>query len=490
MYHCAVRAAVLKYIREQGLFHPGDRVAAAVSGGPDSVALLRVLLELREELGIVLFVAHFHHGIRGNEADADRDFVRTLAREHGLDFFCGEGNAPELVRRRSMTLEEAARELRYAFLAKLAQEQRVQRVATGHSRDDQAETVLMKFLRGAGSKGLSGIFPQHELAASDAYVVRPLLCVRRTEIEQYLRRVGQLWREDATNQDLHHTRNRVRSRLLPLLEHEFNPAVVETLSNTAEIARAEQDYWNAELRRVLPLVLLPGKPVRGGGRAVETADEKSAGLNLDTLRRHPLALQRRILRAAAEQIGVHLDFQHVSAIERLLEAEHPNAKQVELPGGYVAQRGFRELRFEKSRSLPNREFAYDLSVPGSLSIPELGTTIRISLDNRTLPLEAYNQPQLIRLNRYETRFSVRPWRAGDRFRPAHAGSEKKLKELLQPLHLPQEQRAIWPLITAGARIIWVRGFPSPPITFAGAGEEHFLLIEEIPLQAAAQAKRS
>ena len=474
-----MQGRVLKYIRANGLFHAGDRVALAVSGGPDSVALLRVLLALREELGIVLFVAHFHHGIRGAEADADRDFVFALARENGLEFFCGEGSAPELVCHHDMTLEEAARELRYAFFARLTREQRLQRVATGHSRDDQAETVLMKFIRGAGSRGLSGIFPQHELTGSDACVVRPLLCVRRKEIERYLQDLGQSWREDITNQDLRHTRNRVRSRLLPLLEQEFNPAVVQTLSNTAEVARAEEDYWSAELCRILPLVLLPGKPVRGGGRAVETTGDKSTGLNLDALTRHPLALQRRILRAAAEQIGIHMDFEHVLAVGRLLEAHSTGAKQVELPGGYIAQRGYRELRFERARSLPNKDFAYDLSIPGSLAVPELGTTIRTSLDNRTSSAEEYNQAQLIRLNRNETKFSVRPWRAGDRFRPAHAGSEKKLKELLQPLHLPQEQRAIWPVITAGARIIWVRGLPSPPISLQSAGEEHLLLIEEI-----------
>jgi len=474
-----VQAAVLKFIREQRLFHAGDRVAVAVSGGPDSVALLRILLDLREELGIVLFVVHFHHGIRGSEADADRDFVRVLAQEHSLEFFCGEGRAPELARDCRMTLEEAARELRYAFFAQLAREQRIQRIATGHSRDDQAETVLMKFIRGAGSRGIGGIFPRHELPDSQAYVVRPLLCVRRREIEQHLQQLRQPWREDATNQDLQHTRNRIRSRLLPLIEQEFNPGVVQTLSNTAEVARAEEDYWNAELRRVLPLVLLPGRPVRGGGRAVETAGDKSAGLNLETLKLYPLALQRRILRATAEQVGVHLDFEHVLAVERLLEANHPNAKQVELPAGYVAQRGFRELRFQKESSLPNKDFTYDLSVPGSFSVPELGTTIRTSLDNRTFSPEEYNQRQLIRLNRFETKFSVRPWRAGDRFRPAHTGSEKKLKELLQPLHLPQEQRATWPVVTAGATIIWVRGFPSPPITLQGSGEEHLLLIEEI-----------
>ena len=480
MYHLAVQSAVLKDVREQELFQPGNRVAVAVSGGPDSVALLRVLLELREELGIVLFVVHVHHGIRGADADADREFVRKLVQECGLEFFQGEGDAPALAKQCGMTLEEAARSLRYAFFAQVARDHRLDRIATGHSRDDQAETVLMKFIRGAGSKGLSGIFPTCLLPNSNVCVVRPLLCIRRKEIERYLQELGQQWREDATNKDPHHTRNRVRSHLLPLLEQEFNPAIVQALSNTAEIARAEEEYWSTELRRILPLILLPGKPVRGGGRAVETTGEKTVSLDVDALKRYPLALQRRILRAASEQAGAHLDFEHVLAVVKLLETPHQNAS-IELPGAYVARRGYRELRFERARSSPNTEFAYHLSVPGSLSVPELGTAIRTSLDNRSSSPEEYNQPHSIHLNQHEMRLIVRPWHAGDRFRPAHTGSEKKLKELLQPLHLPREQRAIWPVVTAGEKIIWVRGLDSPPISVHSSGENKRLLIDEVPL---------
>src|SRR5438045_1950327 len=136
MYHLSVQAAVLKYIRERALFRAGDRVAVAVSGGADSVALLRVLLELREELGVVLLVAHFHHRIRGREADADCEFVRALAGQHDLEFHSSEGDVPALARQHSITLEEAARELRYGFLRQLAKQQRLQRVATGHTCDD------------------------------------------------------------------------------------------------------------------------------------------------------------------------------------------------------------------------------------------------------------------------------------------------------------------------------------------------------------------
>src|SRR5579872_810894 len=168
---------VKRYIEERALVAPGERVAAAVSGGADSVALLRVLLELRLELGIVLSVAHFHHGIRGAEADADEQFARALAAEFSLEFHSGAGGAPAYASRRKLGLEEAARELRHAWFARLRQEGRVDKIATAHHQDDQAETVLMRLLRGTGSRGLAGIAPMHR----EKGLVRPFLAVSRLD---------------------------------------------------------------------------------------------------------------------------------------------------------------------------------------------------------------------------------------------------------------------------------------------------------------------
>ena len=243
MYHCLVgfTPKIAQYIRKHGLIAPGDRVGVAVSGGADSVALLRALLELRGELGCVLAVVHFNHKIRP-EADSDAEFVEDLAKQLGLEFFGGKGDAKKFAPEQRVSLETAARDLRYGFFGTLA----LGKIATAHTLDDQAETVLMKLLRGAGTKGLSGIWPcvrRQEAGDRRQEIIRPMLGVRRREIEQYLHSLGQEWREDATNRDVKHTRNKVRHELLPLLEADYNPNIYQQLADAAEVARGDEEYW-------------------------------------------------------------------------------------------------------------------------------------------------------------------------------------------------------------------------------------------------------
>jgi len=249
---------VIKYIREKQLLRAGVRVALACSGGADSVALLHVLAELREQLGIVLSVAHFHHQIRGAEADADQQFVEELAAKLQVNFYPGTGNAPRHAEESKISLETAARELRHEWFAALIKQNKADKIATAHTLDDQAETVLMRILRGTGTRGLAGIAPTQ----ATRHLVRPLLATTRREIEEYLKAKGQSWREDSSNLDLGHTRNRVRHVLLPLLEQEFNPAIRQTLTDLADLAHAEEDYWNNELSRVWPRLIHEGKPTR------------------------------------------------------------------------------------------------------------------------------------------------------------------------------------------------------------------------------------
>jgi tRNA(Ile)-lysidine synthase len=318
-----VREPVLEYVRLHRLLKAGERVGVAVSGGADSVALLRLLVELRGELGIVLSVVHFHHGIRGAEADDDAEFVARLAQQHNLELHSGRGDAPGHAGARQASLETAARELRYQFFARLLQSGVVDRIATGHTLDDQAETVLMKTLRGAGTRGLAGIYP-----ALRAGMVRPLLGVRRRELEEYLRSLGQEWREDSTNRDRRHLRNRVRQELVPLLERDFNPEVTRVLGESAEVARAEEEFWQCEVERLLPQVCPQG----------------GASLKLEALLAQPLAVQRRLVRAALERAGAGFDFRHGEEILRLAQKSRG---AVELPGGWrvVPRKG--ELRIER-----------------------------------------------------------------------------------------------------------------------------------------------
>ena len=249
---------VHRYIREQQLIAPGDRVAVAVSGGADSVALLRVLLELRQELGAVLSVAHFNHKIRGADAEADEQFVRALAEQFDLEFHCGSADVPAHAREHKLSLETAARELRHEWFAGLRRNGLVDKIATAHTEDDQAETVLMRIIRGAGTRGLAGIASWQK----EKELVRPLLNVARAEIEEYLDRLGQAWREDQSNRDLRHARNRVRHELLPLLQQNYNPAIRQTLADIAGIARTEEEYWEKEVSGLMARLVRSGKPSR------------------------------------------------------------------------------------------------------------------------------------------------------------------------------------------------------------------------------------
>jgi tRNA(Ile)-lysidine synthase len=318
---------------------PGDRVAIAVSGGADSVSLLRALHAVAAEQGLVLRVAHFHHGLRGTEADGDAAFVKALAVELGLPVDVQSADTAEYAADHGQSIEQAARTLRYGFFRELLRSGAADVIATAHTQNDQAETVLLKFMRGGWTEGLGGIAPV--LKEPSGRIVRPLLHVARAQVELYLAALGQAWREDSSNASADFTRNRVRAELLPLLQS-FNPNIVEQLQRVAEIARDEELYWQAEVERALPTVLLPGKPVRGGGRRVGTGvDLECVALDLAKLCALPVALQRRLLRAAARKLNFRLEFEAVEQL-RSLFGKKPGSRAT-LPRGLRAVRTAREL---------------------------------------------------------------------------------------------------------------------------------------------------
>ena len=329
---------------DRKLLRPGMRIAVAVSGGADSVALLRRLMEAAAEIGLVLSVAHVHHGIRGAEADADAAFVSSLAAVHGLMFYRHDVDTPAAARENRETLEEAARNLRYAWFRELMEQGAADAVATAHTLDDQAETVLHKLLRGAWTEGLGGISPV--IQGTRGAILRPFLGTRRAEIEAWLREIEQAWREDATNADTAHTRNRIRHELLPVLA-EYNPQIHSQLANMATLARDEEAYWQTELARILPGLLLPGKPVRGGGRATSThPDEASVAFEIERLP-HSAAVRRRVLRAAARQLGTVLNFDQTERVMAMLAPG--GSRRQQLTAELHAERSPRELRLVKRK---------------------------------------------------------------------------------------------------------------------------------------------
>src|SRR6202047_3235117 len=230
--------SVLETIRNASMMVPGDRVAVAVSGGADSVALLRLLKRLSNALGITLLVAHFNHSLRGPESEADAQFVREMARAHNLKLIRGRADVATAAAHNRWNLEDAARRLRYAFFRHVTETGRATRIAVAHTADDQAETVLARILRGTGPAGLAGIYP---VAGS---IVRPLLGIRREDLREYLNALGQTWREDSTNCHLDRQRARIRAQLIPLLERDFSTRAVNRLTELARLSREEEEFWN------------------------------------------------------------------------------------------------------------------------------------------------------------------------------------------------------------------------------------------------------
>jgi tRNA(Ile)-lysidine synthase len=546
MYHVPVHPlaeSVLTYVRRQELLSAGDRVGVAVSGGIDSVALLRVLLELRKELGIVLSVVHFNHKLRGSESDADQKFVSQLAAEHYLEFYCESGDTEELAAEEHKGIESAARALRYDFFwgvlgpreeypPLLPKEGRSRasappntgpnKIATGHTLDDQAETVLMRLIRGTGPRGLVSIHPRIVSDSesdgsddSDGEIVRPLLGIRRRALQQYLADLNQLWREDATNSDSKFTRNRVRKLLLPLIEREFNPSIVENLSELAEIARDEEDYWENEIAGWMGTVIqwsppewTRGLPGFGDSQPlVQIQTSHSSRLNsrqneAELFQRieqssHAIAncsvsrpwflteskaVQRRVIKAIGEQAGIPLEFKHIEEILRFAVEDGPAGKKLSLPLGWKLIRDPESVVFitpDLRRQEPITDYEYSLPVPGRVLVPELGIVIEALRISSESGASEYNPQQLLDGGLLPELLTVRNWRPGDRYWPAHTKSPKKIKELLQEKHVSQPERKVWPIVLKKDEVIWMRGFPVPA-EFRWKGEGKAALIRDLP----------
>jgi tRNA(Ile)-lysidine synthase len=424
----------------RALFRPGMRISVAVSGGADSVALLRALLAHAAEMGLVLSVAHVNHGLRGAESDGDEAFVRELAEAHRLQIHVSQVDTRLSAATNGEGIEEAARNLRYAFFQSLLPGT-VDAIATAHTLDDQAETVLIKMLRGAWTEGLGGIHPLVE--APGGSIIRPLLGVRRSEIEAYLHALGQEWREDSSNAEAVYTRNRVRHQLLPSLA-DYNPRICSQLAAMSAIAREEESYWRSELAEVLPLILLPGKPVRGGGRASRTQPGgDSLAIEVERLRPLHPAVRRRVLRAALSRLGHSADFDETESLLQMCGMGTGKAGvRLDLPGGIRVERTPRELRLER---VPEPEATavegYSLPVPGEVRAERFGLIFRSSC------VEAAGASPAI----------VRSPQAGDRVQLRYTRGPKRIKEVFERMHVAAPDRRSWPLVEWQGTVVWMQG---------------------------------
>ncbi len=419
------------------------KVGVAVSGGADSVCLLECLRELAPRFRLRLSVLHVNHGMRGDDAQRDAEFVEAVADRCGLPFLPHEVDVPALAAENGENVEQAARNARYAFFRGLLREGAVDRVATGHTRNDQAETVLHRILRGSGLTGLAGILP-----ATGEGIVRPLLNVSRREIEEWLSARGIGWREDATNRDTALARNRLRHATLPALREAYNPQLDAALASLAELAREEEEYWEATVSA--PEVC---------GRCVYM---KTAEL-LDS----PTAMARRRLRAAIEAVKGDLRQVEFAHIERVLEMarDRVGSGRTQLPGLDV-YRSFDWLRVAPSGHdrMRVRDFEFAAPVPSETPLPGGGRielAFAASNDSQacdTVKMEL-DESKLIGLLRESGEpFTLRNWRPGDRYQPFGYPREEKLKTLFQRGRIPLWERSAWPVLEAKGEILWSRQF--------------------------------
>jgi tRNA(Ile)-lysidine synthase len=451
---------IAHFVTRHKMLPPSSRLGIAVSGGADSVFLLHALRELAPRWDLSLSVIHIEHGMRGAASIEDAGFVKDLAQRFGLPFHFHSANVPAMHDNR----EQAARRVRHAFFEGLIAAGTVDRIATGHTRSDQAETMLYRFLRGSGLAGLAGILP-----VTEAGLVRPLLEIDRAEIEAWLRERNIEWREDASNRDRVYARNRIRHEILPLLRENFNPRLDETLSNMARVARDEELFWESTLPHPERLVSSP-----------QTLD------SFELTASHPAVARRMIRRAiqAAKGDLRQIDFSHVERILEMARSQEGHDR-VQLPGLDVF-RSFEWIRLaqagvEHGRA---RDFALALEAPGSVELPGSSARITLQVLEKTESaghcVTVGNELDWQRLTPKEgvlPSLELRNWRPGDQYRPAGQSKDQKVKFLFQEARIPLWERGNWPIITYNGSIVWTRRFGAAAEFAAGPSTRVVLRVE-------------
>lgn len=430
---------VRSYIEEHGLFSPGDTVVAAVSGGADSVALLDILA-LLAEYRLNLIVAHLNHLLRGAESDGDEEFVRSLAAHYRVPVVTKRVDVKEFARREKRSLEDAGRVARYAFFAEVSRLHQAQAVAIAHHADDQAETVLLRLLRGAGGSGLCAM-----AAKSAGGYVRPLLAVGRAEIEEYLKERGLSFRTDSSNATTDFLRNRVRHELIPHLSH-YNPVIAARLTATAEALAADEEVMETATDEAL----------------ARHADCSASGVKLALagVRAEPRGIRLRLYRraiAATKGNLLRIGFRHLREIDRQVFSDNPHLLLV-LPDGLRVARNYGEISFSLAAERePSPPYRFCIDGPGSYHLPGCGTLVvarvELPIDLKKAPATtAYFDP-----DRAPFPWLVRTFKPGDRISPMGMAGHKKVKELFIDAKVPRDFRRRLPLIFCGDTLLWVGG---------------------------------
>jgi len=451
-----IRRKVEKAIRRHRLLSEGDGVVVAVSGGPDSVALLKILQELSPRYRLALKVAHLNHGLRGADSDREESFVRELCLSLGLPFVSRKVDVRNVLSKSGTSLEDACRRERYDFLEEVRLEEGFQKTALGHHRDDQAETVLMRLLRGSGPEGLRGMLPLR-----NGIFIRPMLDVSREEIISFLAERGLAYVEDSSNEEEFCLRNRIRHGLIPDLSARYNPGLVENLAHTAEILRLENDYMEGEVRRLLERWRCTGAQGRMEIPLREFLDLHEA-------------IRNRVVKAALlgfspEKKGA--GFRHVRAVTSLAEMGR-TGDRLDMPFGVRVKKGYGCLIFEtcetagkvsgmtRSRGEAGGDtpaYRYDVVVPGEVKIAETGRRMAFRYVDRKDVFPATGNTAFMDCEGISFPLTVRSWQPGDRIEPLGMEGSKKVQDIFVDRKVSREDRRRIPLLTDCASVLWVAG---------------------------------
>ncbi|MFC1992639.1 tRNA lysidine(34) synthetase TilS [Chloroflexota bacterium] len=440
---------VLRFIQEHRLISSQQKLVVAVSGGPDSICLLNILIKLQKELHINLHLAHLNHQLRGDESEEDAQYVAQLAHRLDIPDTIDQRDVRAYKSERHLTLEEAAREVRYTFLAQVAESVGAERVAVGHTTDDHIETILMHLIRGTGTKGLRGLQPcsQRQISGSDITVIRPLLQVSRKETANYCQHHNIVPRIDSSNLSLSPLRNRIRHELMPVLQS-YNPQITETLLRTARIAADDTAFLDEEATRLW--------------NEIAQEQENSVALDKERFLRLPPALKRQLLRTTVEKLlGNLMDIEtrHIEAIMAALTKQA--GKKLNLPGGLIFSTEYDKYLISPNPAalspFPALRGESPLKIPGETLLPGWHIDATVIMPE-AMKIDASGYKAYLDLDKTGDNLTLRSRKPGDRFQPLGMSQPKKLNEFMIDAKIPGAWRKRIPLVCSHSHILWVVGW--------------------------------
>lgn len=429
---------VIKTIERYKLLNKKDRVVAAVSGGPDSTALLVALVQIASLLDFSIIVAHFNHGLRGAKSDEDEKYSQELAKKMGLIFVSGKMD--QKLRQKGESPEDFYRQQRYQFLNKVAEDYNAQKIALGHNIQDQAETVLLNLLRGSGLEGLKGILPMRE-----GKFIRPLIEVSRGEIIAFLSKARISCCQDSSNESKIYLRNKIRGELIPYLKEKFNPRIEENLAQMAEILRQDDDYIGNSVQEAMKSTYIQNQSNR-------------ISLNIEYVKGLAPAIRSRLFKKILESLNPEkngFSFSNIKALERLVQITE-SGKRFSLPLGIEVKREYDNLILERDKAcLKQVDYEYPVNIPGIIHVKETNRTISIEKTSRDKMDRHSKNKVYLDLDKIQQPVILRNRRDGDRFQPLGMKGRQKIKSLFINRKIPRHKRNEIMLLVDQNSVIWI-----------------------------------